>query len=219
MMERAWRVFDKQLDARPTRAGSRGPMSATWLSLARVGWRMTSCHSVVADRGQNCSMRPMAPMDVKELLTQGIQRWQGRMICSHIDIVKALVRRGNADVNKNDNRNNSPLAMAVTKGHRHVARFLIKNGAVDSTVTHPFGKEFNSVKEVASILVDQSMVNSLDRNSCTWCEKLCKLSKCSKCMEVGYCSVECQTQHWSTHKAECKIIRQRRRREANQQAQ
>ena len=87
MMERAWRELDKQLNGKPSWAGSRGPMSATWLSLARVGWRMTSCHAIVTDKGQHLSMLLMAPLDVRELLIQGIRRWQGRKICSHFDII------------------------------------------------------------------------------------------------------------------------------------
>lgn len=32
------------------------------------------------------------------------------------------------------------------------------------------------------------------------------LLRCGKCMKRGYCSVECQKEHWSLHKKVCKVV-------------
>lgn len=41
--------------------------------------------------------------------------------------------------------------------------------------------------------------------SCSFClnRNSVKLLKCSRCMEVRYCSKECQTKHWAVHKKTC----------------
>lgn len=40
-------------------------------------------------------------------------------------------------------------------------------------------------------------------SGCAFCFKKCKLSKCSKCKTVSYCSVNCQSKDWTLHKTNC----------------
>lgn len=40
-----------------------------------------------------------------------------------------------------------------------------------------------------------------------------KLKKCAKCLDVMYCSKECQTAHWKVHKKICKTPEERRKAE------
>ena len=41
---------------------------------------------------------------------------------------------------------------------------------------------------------------------CFGCGKLNAKRKCGKCQTAHYCDVECQKQHWSDHKGECKKL-------------
>ena len=44
---------------------------------------------------------------------------------------------------------------------------------------------------------------------CAFCGKMGGLLKCGRCKTVRYCDCECQTQHWPSHKAECRAARKR----------
>eukprot|EP00959_Pyramimonas_sp_CCMP1952_P079083 1653163-Pyramimonas_sp.AAC.1 len=59
-------------------------MSATLLSLSRIGWAMISAHQVVDDRGTMNSLLHTPPMEVRRLLQESIGRWQMKHILAHI---------------------------------------------------------------------------------------------------------------------------------------
>ena len=40
-------------------------------------------------------------------------------------------------------------------------------------------------------------------SDCYNCQREGELKRCSKCKQAFYCSVECQSQHWSRHKSNC----------------
>ena len=52
----------------PTWTSARGPLSAVWLSLLRIGWDMRAAHPVCDDQGQVFSMLQLAPEDIRQLL-------------------------------------------------------------------------------------------------------------------------------------------------------
>eukprot|EP00959_Pyramimonas_sp_CCMP1952_P397894 8336947-Pyramimonas_sp.AAC.1 len=67
-----------------TWAKCHGPMSATFLSLSRMGWAMLSAHQVVGDRGSTISFLRAPPMEAKRLLLESIGSWQMKRILAHI---------------------------------------------------------------------------------------------------------------------------------------
>ncbi|CAK0837890.1 unnamed protein product, partial [Prorocentrum cordatum] len=71
-LEATWQVL-----AAEVRAGSlswasvQGPLGATWLSLARIGWDMAAVWALQTDQGEDA-------------LVEGIQRWQRRRLVAHL---------------------------------------------------------------------------------------------------------------------------------------
>jgi hypothetical protein len=66
-------------------------------------------------------------------------------------------------------------------------------------------------KEEADQLKQKLLVQQLEKQSvrpeCGQCKKPAK-NDCSGCRKIKYCSRECQTQHWSAHKAACRAHKQ-----------
>ncbi|CAK0811969.1 unnamed protein product, partial [Prorocentrum cordatum] len=79
-----------QVLAADARAGSLswasvlGPLGATWLSLARIGWGMAAAWALRTDQGEVISLLRVAPRGVKDALVDGIQRWQCRRLAAHL---------------------------------------------------------------------------------------------------------------------------------------
>ena len=63
------------------------------------------------------------------------------------------------------------------------------------------------VDELASLPIaianDPTMANYLQDKRCTLCNTLCK-PKLKCCLQVAYCSLECQKKHWPQHRLVCK---------------
>eukprot|EP00959_Pyramimonas_sp_CCMP1952_P020237 427118-Pyramimonas_sp.AAC.1 len=61
----------------------KGPLAAVWMSLRRIGWSMTSAHEIVTDSNTFFSLQ-VAPRDFRDLLEQGLHRWQLRKVQERI---------------------------------------------------------------------------------------------------------------------------------------
>ena len=66
-----------------TWANVRGPLEVLWLTIARIGWDMLSCTTLVDDQGCVICLLQVPPKSVLELARQSIERWQGRNIMEH----------------------------------------------------------------------------------------------------------------------------------------
>ena len=75
-------------------------------------------------------------------------------------------------------------------------------------VNHDWNDLDNKMK---SLILFKSLQESMFELSsstrfCSWCEKVSRF-RCSKCKIFNYCSRECQVSHWSLHKSQCGMIR------------
>ena len=76
------------------------------------------------------------PVDVSNLF--GWAALYHATIDNHIDVIKLLLHEG-ADVNKQDNRKDTPLHVAAQFNKTEVARLLIQNGA-DVNIRNRYNK-------------------------------------------------------------------------------
>ena len=92
----------------------------------------------------------------------------------------------------------------MDKGHTLVVKFLIRNGAQDTSFTGlRSGKSIN-VDDLANRVGDQTLTDYVASKRCSVCNELCKPKLCKGCMKVGYCSSACQKRDWPEHKKVCK---------------
>ncbi|CAK0904672.1 unnamed protein product [Prorocentrum cordatum] len=75
--QRAWAQLRLYFDDNPTWQIAKGPMSACWLSLHRIGWAMTSAHTFLSDTNITINLVTTCPYDVKLYMIEGIQRLLG----------------------------------------------------------------------------------------------------------------------------------------------
>ncbi|KAK3733096.1 hypothetical protein QZH41_017437, partial [Actinostola sp. cb2023] len=52
---------------------------------------------------------------------------------------------------------------------------------------------------------------------CTVCGENKSVKRCAPCKKVGYCSIDCQKIHWSTHKKHCKRLAEEYKQELAEQ--
>lgn len=101
---------------------------------------------------------------------------------------------------------------------------------MDEIIEHAFGSELN--QQAANELHERALslgLNPLPRGDptntivpikrCDYCHRTAneevKLMKCSRCLMVSYCSVECQKSHWTeSHKKLCSSLSKEKDREA-----
>eukprot|EP00959_Pyramimonas_sp_CCMP1952_P134792 2820723-Pyramimonas_sp.AAC.1 len=73
------------MSAQPSWSRVRGPLGALWLSLHRIGWRLTSATTFESDIGTVLDLNQMAPRDVRDQVVQGVTRWLLARAESHIE--------------------------------------------------------------------------------------------------------------------------------------
>lgn len=64
-----------------------------------------------------------------------------------------------------------------------------------------YTQEFHSTVD-HNIKMTRKFLEYLDR-ACGACGKQGPWKRCSRCLQIYYCGVECQTSHWPTHKTNC----------------
>lgn len=136
----------------------------------------------------------------------------------HAEVCGLLIEN-DADVKAKDKDDKTPLHLAALGGHAEVYRLLIENGA-DETAKDVHGltpsfylPEKKGQDEVQRPLEakasDKGAVKERIENCCGFCKKNGEMSRCDSCQEAYYCSKECQTKDWPTHKAACREARKR----------
>ncbi|HIE85112.1 MAG TPA: zinc finger MYND domain-containing protein [Dehalococcoidia bacterium] len=73
---------------------------------------------------------------------------------------------------------------------------------ITSRMTDGDGPENERVMKAAQMLTFNRLANRICEE-CSYKNTLTNLSICSDCALAWYCSKECQTRHWNTHKLRC----------------
>jgi hypothetical protein len=119
------------------------------------------------------------------------------------EMVVCLVGELSADVNLATEDGKTPLMAATKSKHAKIVRYLLKNGANAQASAHVFGTAAN-VSKLYGAPAEQ--VVYLEAR--TYCANIgCSgagLKKCASCLEVFFCSKECQVAAWPAHKVDCK---------------
>ena len=113
-------------------------------------------------------------------------------------------------LNELNSLSKSALHIAVQAGSLEMCKLLIAAGA-DQNVTNGDGETCADLvrrwwpeKAELAALFDPSEREPFAPPCCAACQKTnCKLSACSKCHAVRYCSTACQRAHWRAHKPAC----------------
>jgi hypothetical protein len=118
-------------------------------------------------------------------------------------MVRCLVRGCGIDINQ-AGMNGSTALMAASYGKRErVAQWLIKNGADTKAVANTYGTAADISKLYGAPAQQTAYLEARTHCAKPGCDGA-GLKKCAVCLEVFYCSKECQVAHWLAHKVECK---------------
>jgi ankyrin repeat protein len=119
------------------------------------------------------------------------------------EMVVFLVEHLGADVNLASKRGSTPLMIASVMKHEKIVRYLLKNGA-DAQKLHPRGGTASEISRTHNGSSEQTAYLEA-RTLCAnpGCDGA-GLKKCAGCLEVFFCSNDCQVAAWPAHKAECR---------------
>lgn len=97
--------------------------------------------------------------------------------------------------------------LRLTDGENLFMRGVSKMPVKDITIitdrmTDEDGTEKERVMKAAQMLTFNRLTNRICEE-CSYKNTLTNLSICSGCALAWYCSKECQTRHWNTHKLRC----------------
>jgi hypothetical protein len=121
----------------------------------------------------------------------------------HLDVLKCLVNELGADINKDMLQGRTPLMAASKNQHDKVIRWLLKKGANAQTKHKYFGTAADVSKKYGGLAGQTAYLEARTYCANSGCSGA-GLKKCARCMEVFFCSKDCQVAAWPTHKADCK---------------
>jgi hypothetical protein len=87
--------------------------------------------------------------------------------------------------------------------HEDMVTFLIKYGANVKDSTDIFGTAADISRNYAAPAKQTQYLEARTHCTTPGCDGI-GAKKCAGCLNVYYCTRECQLSHWSTHKAECR---------------
>jgi ankyrin repeat protein len=116
--------------------------------------------------------------DANTITNNGITALHAAVGFNNTKAVRALIRRGRADV-------------------QHVRTLCEEN---KSTTLHPM---HGIVTHLTTGLPPPELYKELQRGGCAFCQNTGKLLKCARCVVVWYCCQKCQRSHWRIHKKTC----------------
>ena len=118
-------------------------------------------------------------------------------------MVRSLVKELGADVNQTANGGSTPLMVALKHKHEAVVAFLIKYGTNLQTSAPGIGTATDVSKTFAAPVEQTEYLEARTHCAKPGCSGA-GLKKCAGCLEVYFCSRECQLAHWPAHKADCR---------------
>jgi ankyrin repeat protein len=120
-----------------------------------------------------------------------------------LDVLKCLVNELGADVNK-AGLGITPLMAASKFQHNEVVRWLLKKGANAQTKYKDFGETAAGISKCFGAPAEQTAYIEARMHCANPGCSGAGLKKCANCLEVFFCSKECQVAAWPAHKADCK---------------
>jgi ankyrin repeat protein len=121
----------------------------------------------------------------------------------HIAVVRYLVKELHVDVNQATEDGVTPLMIAARMEHEDVVTFLIKYGANVKHSTDAYGTAADISKKYAATGKQTQYLEARTHCAKPKCDGA-GVKKCTGCLQVYFCSRECQLAHWPAHKAECR---------------
>jgi ankyrin repeat protein len=119
------------------------------------------------------------------------------------EMVVCLVEELGADVNQAANNGGTPLGWASAYKKGQLVRYLLKNGANAQALTPQLGTAANISELVGAQAKQTAYLEARTHCANPGCVGA-GLKKCAKCLEVYFCSADCQVANWPAHKADCK---------------
>jgi ankyrin repeat protein len=121
----------------------------------------------------------------------------------HLAVVRCLVKEFGADFNTTRPDGATPLMTAATCKHGDVVTFLIKYGANVQVAAPDFGTAADLSKRAGAPAKQTQYLEARTHCAKQGCNGV-GAKKCAGCLQVYYCTRECQLTHWPAHKAVCK---------------
>jgi hypothetical protein len=122
--------------------------------------------------------------------------------------VVCLIEELGADVTLVNERGITPLIAASARKHEMIARYLLKNGAnAQASLLLEYGTctaaDVSRSKEFGGSAEQTAYLEARTHCANPGCSGA-GLKKCANCLQVFFCSKNCQVAAWPAHKADCK---------------
>jgi ankyrin repeat protein len=121
----------------------------------------------------------------------------------HLAVVRCLVKECGADVNKARSDGATPLMLAATCKHEDVVTFFVKYGANLQVAVPSYGTAAEISRRAGAPAGQTQYLEARTHCAKPGCDGA-GVKKCAGCLQVYYCTRECQLAHWPAHKAECR---------------
>jgi hypothetical protein len=127
----------------------------------------------------------------------------------NLKIVRFLIEKLNADIDKANHAGATPLMSAAAGKHEYVIKWLSKRAAnLKSTMIMSEGREMTAAD--ISKIVGASAEQTAYLEAKTHCSSPSCSGEghypCGDCTRARYCAKLCQKAHWPTHKADCERL-------------
>jgi hypothetical protein len=119
------------------------------------------------------------------------------------EMVVYLVEKLGADINQAMHDGGTALMVASRQKHEKIVRYLLKNGANAQASLASLGTAADVSKFYGAPASQIAYIESRTHCANPGCNDA-GLIKCAGCLQVFFCSKECQVEALPTHKVDCK---------------